>query len=116
MPTRVEKTGPTTVDISGEVELEGLTATEVHEIAVALTTYRCPHCNDDHRFVVIADRDPATGEGGSISVQSPQEAWALATYLIVETFGVVDAGDWMAMKAAVEIGQQTRQAVQERMN
>lgn len=99
MGLKAERTADDKTRIEGEVEVVGLTATSTHEVGAGVTSFRCPHCDDDHPLVVLADRDLGTGEEGAITVRWPEEAVAIAKLLLVEAFDVVSPQVWLAMEA-----------------
>lgn len=99
----VKPVSDTITEVSGRVDLDVLTTSAVHELATAVTSFRCPHCDADHPLAFLAERDDVTGHESSISIRDQEEAWAIAAFLLVEAFGCVEPGTWLAMRTMAEI-------------
>jgi hypothetical protein len=95
--------GDGTNEIRGTFALEPLTRSRTHEIDVATTTFRCPSCDEDHPLAFVVDRDVLTEKEADISIRWPEEAWALAEFLLVYAFAEVSEGTWLALKTMAEI-------------
>ena len=91
------------VEVTGEIDLVPLARSSAHDLDAGVATYKCPHCDDDHPIAFVVERNAQTGEEGGISVGDDGEAWAVAEYLLVEAFGLVSPGTWIAMKAMAAI-------------
>lgn len=91
------------VEVVAHVPLVPISRMGSHELDGGFTTFRCPHCDEDHPLAFVDERDTDTGERSHVSVQWEEEAFAIAEFLLVEAFGVVSPGTWAAMQAMATI-------------
>jgi hypothetical protein len=99
----VSRATNTGIEVTGSAPLRRLVADGLHALYGGKDAYHCATCGQEHTLGLIAESDGDGARQGLVVIRDEEEAWIIAEYLIVEAFGAVSPGAWLAMRTLAAV-------------